>query len=85
MTKELVKNWMDTKIVSLTVDSTIVDAARVMIDNHLRFVPVLDGDNLIGILSEAEIIRALLAEVNNLIEECQESSAEGRILAHITS
>jgi CBS domain-containing protein len=40
-------------------DATIQEAARAMIDHDVRRLPVVDGENLVGLLSVADLIGAI--------------------------
>lgn len=40
-------------------DATIQEAARAMIDHDVRRLPVVDGENLVGLLSVADLISAI--------------------------
>jgi CBS domain-containing membrane protein len=42
-------------------DATIRDAARLMVDHKIGCLPVVDGDSLVGLVSETDILR-LVAE-----------------------
>ena len=39
-------------------DKDINDAAEVMVEKHIKKLPVLDGDNLIGIVTSTDIVTA---------------------------
>jgi CBS domain-containing protein len=43
-------------------DMEMDDLRRVMIDTHARYMPVMDGDTLVGVLSFHDVARAVLEE-----------------------
>ncbi|WP_095087765.1 CBS domain-containing protein [Mesorhizobium sophorae] len=54
----LVKDEMTTEIVKISPDNSVRQAAKVMLDNHVSGIPVVDDDgHLVGIISEGDLIR----------------------------
>jgi CBS domain-containing protein len=54
-----VKEVMTEDVVTTTPDTSIADAARVMVDRKIGCLPVVDGDALVGILSESDVVAAV--------------------------
>lgn len=52
----------DEKPVTVGADDSIEEAMRTMIDYKVRRLPVIDGHKLVGIISQADIARALPEE-----------------------
>lgn len=53
-----VKDVMTTKIVRLSPDNSVRQAARIMFDSHVSGLPVVDDEGrLIGLISEGDLIR----------------------------
>ncbi len=53
-----VKDVMTTVVVKLSPDNSVRQAARIMLDNHVSGLPVVDDAGvLVGILSEGDLIR----------------------------
>ncbi|MCB9589902.1 MAG: CBS domain-containing protein [Polyangiaceae bacterium] len=57
----LVKEAMKTDIVSITPDAPLSAAAELMLERKLGCLPVLDGDRLVGILTESDFVRLAAA------------------------
>lgn len=57
----LVKEAMKTDVVSVTPDAPLSSAADLMLERKLGCLPVLDGDRLVGILTEADFVRLAAA------------------------
>lgn len=55
---ELVK---DRKVYSIESDRTVLEAARFMMEHRIGALPVLCGDELIGIISERDIMNRVVA------------------------
>jgi acetoin utilization protein AcuB len=52
-----VQKYMSTCPVSIGSEQTLATAQKVMRDHQIRHLPVLDGGNLVGVLSERDIQR----------------------------
>lgn len=51
-----VKDIMTTEIITVAPDTDIVQAAKLLIENHINGMPVMDGDRLVGILCQSDLI-----------------------------
>jgi len=59
----------DAKTVTIGADDPIGEALRTMIDHKVRRLPVIDGHDLVGIISQADIARNLDEEqTGDLVE-----------------
>lgn len=45
--------------ITIRPDATIRDAAELLVKNHIRRLPVTDGDQLVGLISVADLITAI--------------------------
>ena len=45
---------------TVTPDTTIKEAARLMLDHKISGLPVVEGDQLVGIITESDIFRGLI-------------------------
>jgi len=52
---------MSRNVVTLTQDAPLADVVRTLQANHIRRVPIVDGAMLVGVVSRADIMRALAA------------------------
>lgn len=53
-----VKNRMKTKLITIDVDDSILDARVLMEEKSIRRLPVMDGDQLVGVVSRQDIANA---------------------------
>lgn len=58
MKTELVKNWMTNDPISIHPQNTITQARKIMTENRIRRLPVIDGDELVGIITLGDIREA---------------------------
>jgi len=56
----VVKEVMTSQVVTVAPDAPLSDAARTMVERKIGCLPVVDGDKLVGILTESDFV-ALLA------------------------
>lgn len=56
---DIVSGKMDTDPITVTPDTDINDVRRVMLERHARYVPVLDGRTLLGVMSFYDVAKAV--------------------------
>lgn len=44
----------------VSTETTLYDAAKLMLENKIGGLPVVDGDNVVGITTESDLFRALI-------------------------
>ena len=52
-----VKDAMHDEVVSISPDSPLSDAANLMLSNKVGCLPVVDGERLVGLISEADFVK----------------------------
>jgi CBS domain-containing protein len=60
LTKLKLSELMTEDVISVTSDTTIREAAQVMLDNKIAGLPVVDDGELVGIITESDIFRMLV-------------------------
>ena len=60
LSKISVMEVMTSKLITVTDDATLEEAARLMIDNQIGGLPVVHGDKLVGIITETDIFKIFL-------------------------
>jgi len=64
-----VKNIMEKDVIMIGPESSVEDACEVMMDKKIKKLPVLEKDNLIGIITAMDIVAAqpkLLEQISEL-------------------
>ncbi len=51
----------DRRVLTTAADSTVLEAARFMMENHIGAVPVLRNGELVGIFSERDVMNRVVA------------------------
>ena len=62
LAKLTIKQVMSSPVISVSSDTPLEEAARVMADNKIGGLPVLDGEQLVGIITETDVFK-ILAEL----------------------
>jgi acetoin utilization protein AcuB len=60
ISKILVKDIMTTKVLTVAEDTPIEEAARIMVDNRIGGLPVLRGEDVVGIITETDLFKIFL-------------------------
>lgn len=60
--KTLVRDIMTTEVIVADVSERASAALRVMSERHIRHLPVLDGERLIGVVTIGDVVRDLYEE-----------------------
>jgi CBS domain-containing protein len=58
----VVRDVMVTNPLVVTPTTDVNELRRIMLESHTRYVPVMDGDTLMGIVSFHDVARAVLEE-----------------------
>ncbi len=60
ISKVKVKNVMSKKVVTVSRDTTIEEAARIMADKKIGGMPVVDGNRVVGMITETDLFKIFL-------------------------
>ncbi len=60
LSKLKIKEIMTRDLVTVTEDVPLEDAARMMVDNAVGALPVVRGDQVVGIITETDVFRVLM-------------------------
>ena len=66
------------EVVTIGADDSVEEAIRTMKDHAVRRLPVIDGRSLVGMVSQADIARALPdAKIGDLVDAISSAPANG--------
>lgn len=93
MKQELVKDWMTRNVVTITPDTTLPEAHRLMTEKRVRRLPVVKNDRLVGIVTLGDVRGAepsgatslSIWEVNYLLSKLKIEEIMSRNLLTISS
>ncbi len=66
-----VRDIMETQVVYARPEQTVEECMAVMTENRVRHLPVLEGEQLIGIVSIGDLVKSIIAEQKFTIEQLQ--------------
>ena len=66
-----VREIMTSHVLYVRPQQTIEDCMALMTDKHVRHLPVLDGEKLVGVISIGDVVKAIIAEQEFMIEQLQ--------------
>jgi CBS domain-containing protein len=81
----LVKDLMTAKIITIGLDETVLKAARLMAQKEVGCVVVMDGDSPVGLVTERDFVRRVLAEELALNTKVSEIMSEPLVTIHPNS
>lgn len=55
-----VKDVMNPNVIFCKPDNTVREAAKILKENNISGAPILEGEKLVGIISEADLLRLLI-------------------------
>ncbi len=64
-----VKDIMTTEVSNCSSHTDVVDAMRVMTDKHIRHLPVVDDEHLVGIVSIGDVVKNRIDELQSTTEQ----------------
>lgn len=74
---EKVRGFMETKLITISPDADIYDAIIKMRDSNIRHLPVIEGNNMVGLLTIKDILK-IEPQLFDLIVEKFELREESR-------
>ena len=68
----LVSDIMTSKVISVSLNNTVEECLNLMTDRHLRHLPVLENEKLVGFISIGDLVKAAKEDQRVLIEQLQQ-------------
>jgi CBS domain-containing protein len=67
-----VTDLMRSTVLTVAPRDSIQHCMRVMSDNHVRYLPVLEDGRLVGLISMGDVITTLLSDQRHMIESLEQ-------------
>ena len=67
-----VNEIMTSKVRTVTRDETIAECMGSMTEHHIRHLPVVEDDRLVGLVSVGDVVKAVMAEQAFLIQQLEQ-------------
>ena len=62
----LVKDWMSQTVVTVDINDSMQDAMKLLKDNDVRMLPVVEKGNLVGVVTDRDLKRASASDATTL-------------------
>ncbi len=76
-TNTLVKEIMNQKLVVINPSTTIEECMALMIENAVRYLPVIEEGRVIGVISMGNVVNTIISEQNIVINNLQQYIMQG--------
>ncbi|MFW1644530.1 CBS domain-containing protein [Acinetobacter guillouiae] len=63
---------MTSRVISVTRGNTVEECLNLMTDGHLRHLPVIEGETLVGFVSIGDLVKATMEDQRKLIEQLRQ-------------
>jgi len=64
-----VREIMTSSVVTVSPDHTVDDCMRVITAHRIRHLPVMEGDNLVGMISIGDVVKSIIAAHEHTIDQ----------------
>jgi CBS domain-containing protein len=68
----LVREIMSNPVITTDVGSNVEDCLEMMTQKRIRHLPITDGDQLVGMVSIGDLVKAVIAEQKYLIQQLEQ-------------
>ncbi|MHA3049108.1 CBS domain-containing protein [Acinetobacter sp. ANC 4641] len=62
---------MTLAVISVRLNNTVEECLKLMTDRHLRHLPVLENDLLVGLVAIGDLVKATIEDQHDLIQQLQ--------------
>ncbi len=67
----LVRDVMTPQVICIHQNQSAEECMAIMTDKHIRHLPVLDGDRMIGLVSIGDVVKAIISQQGFEIQQLQ--------------
>ena len=67
-----IKEIMTSHVVYARPTQTVEECMALMTDKRIRHLPVMDGDELLGVISIGDLVKAIIEEQQHVIEQLEQ-------------
>lgn len=64
-----VRETMTSKVIGVHPDNTVEECTALMTEKHVRHLPVIDQDKLIGVISIGDVVKSIITNQGIIIEQ----------------
>jgi CBS domain-containing protein len=67
-----VKQIMTRKVFYIRPDNTVEECMALMTHKRIRHLPVMDGDNLVGLISIGDVVKTIISEQKYMLRQLED-------------
>lgn len=67
----LVRDIMSERVFGVHPDQTVEECMSIMTERHIRHLPVVDADGVVGVVSIGDVVKAMLSHQEFMIEQLE--------------
>jgi len=64
-----IKEIMTTRVIYTKPEQTVEECMALMTEKHIRHLPIIEGEQLVGIISIGDLVKSIIAEQRFIIEQ----------------
>ncbi|HPH98433.1 MAG TPA: CBS domain-containing protein [Anaerolineaceae bacterium] len=64
MKNGIVRNWMTSPVITVSPDTSLAEARKIVNERNIRALPIMDGDQLVGIITRRGLLRLDLSSLD---------------------
>ena len=72
-----VQEVLSGKVICVTPNDSVEECMRLMTENRIRHLPVVEGEKLLGIISIGDLVNWIISSQNSAIEQMEQYIAGG--------
>jgi CBS domain-containing protein len=66
-----VRDIMSSPVLTVSLETSVEQCMQLMTDRHVRHLPVVDGGRVVGLVSIGDLVKAVIAEQQQQIEQLE--------------
>ena len=70
-TDTAVRDIMSSPVLTVSLDTTVPQCMQLVTDRRVRHLPVVDGGRVVGVISIGDLVKAVIAEQQQQIEQLE--------------
>ncbi|TDJ16044.1 MAG: CBS domain-containing protein [Gammaproteobacteria bacterium] len=67
-----IKEIMTSRVIYARPEQTVEECMALMTDKRIRHLPVMDGDELLGVISIGDLVKSIIEEQQHVIEQLEQ-------------
>jgi len=69
-----VRDIMSENVICVTPEQSILECLEIMSEKRIRHLPVVENDQLVGMISIGDLVKRIISDQTNIIAELQKAS-----------